>query len=216
MRRLFAEADKDARERKDFRLPAVVPMVLYNGAGKWNCVKSFKEYLRGYELFAPNVIDFKYIMIDINKTDKNELLNMPTLVNLAMFADRKGNPARVLGRLATVLEMSRKLTEDEQVQLRAWVFDVILRKVKGKIDNDAINRIKKAFEWEEESEMTYAIERAIDEIEQRGIRKGERKGERKGQLKVAIAMLDDGMPFETASKYSGIPVSELRQNMESR
>jgi flagellar biosynthesis/type III secretory pathway protein FliH len=119
------------------------------------------------------------------------------------------------------------LTEDEQVQLRAWIFDVILRKARGKIDNDAIKRIKKAFEREEESEMTYAIERAIDEIEQRGIRKGikegikegeikgEVKGERKGQLKVAIAMIDDGLPIETASKYSGIPADEIMQSIKN-
>jgi Ca2+-binding EF-hand superfamily protein len=125
-----------------------------------------------------------------------------------MFADRKGNPARVLGRLAKVLKLSRKLTEDEQVQLRAWIFDVILRKTGGKIDNDAIERIKKAFEREEESEMTYAIERAIDEIEQRGIKEG--------QLKTAMAMIDNGLPPETASKCSGISVSELTRNMENR
>jgi hypothetical protein len=56
--------------------------------------------------------------------------------------------------------------------------------------------------------MTYAIERAIDEIEQRGIKEG--------QLKTAMAMLDDGLPPETASKYSGISVNELKRNMEKR
>jgi hypothetical protein len=72
----------------------------------------------------------------------------------------------------------------------------------------------------EESEMTYAIERAIDRIERRGIRKGkiegERRGERKGQLKVAMAMIDDGLSPETASKCSGIPADEIVQSMKDR
>jgi predicted transposase/invertase (TIGR01784 family) len=212
IRRLFVETEEKARERKEFKLPAVVPVVLYNGADKWSCAKSFKEYLKDYELFVPSVIDFTYIMIDINETDEDELLSVPTLVNLAMFADRKGNPARVLGRLTKVLELSRKLTEDEQVQLRAWIFDVILQKIKNKTNKNTIMDVKKAFERKGESEMTYAIERAIDEIEQRGIRKGELNG----KLKTAMAMIDDGLPIETASKCSGISADKLRQSIEKR
>jgi hypothetical protein len=44
LRRLFAETEEKIRRRKDFRLPAVVPIVLYNGSDKWSCVGSFKEY----------------------------------------------------------------------------------------------------------------------------------------------------------------------------
>jgi predicted transposase/invertase (TIGR01784 family) len=77
--------------------------------------------------------------------------------------------------------------------------------------------------------MTYAIERAIDRLERRGKRRGKiegkiegiregeregiRKGERKGKLEMAMAMLDDGLPLETASKYSGIPADELSRHM---
>jgi predicted transposase/invertase (TIGR01784 family) len=38
MRRLFARTAKKFREKKDFRLPAVVPIVLYNGAREWSCL----------------------------------------------------------------------------------------------------------------------------------------------------------------------------------
>jgi ornithine carbamoyltransferase len=51
---------------------------------------------------------------------------------------------------------------------------------------------------EEAEDMTYALERAIDEIERRGIRKG--------KLETAKAMIANGLSWETAAKYSGIPV----------
>jgi hypothetical protein len=35
-------------------------------------------------------------------------------------------------------------------------------------------------------------------------------------LKTAMAMLEEGLPLETAAKCSGIPEDELRKNMESR
>jgi predicted transposase/invertase (TIGR01784 family) len=100
------------------------------------------------------------------------------------------------------------------LQLGAWVSDVILRKAKGKIDADTARRIGKAFERKEETQMTYAIERAMDELEQRGIREGERKGIRRGKLETAMAMLGDGLPLETASKYTGIPADEIVRSLE--
>jgi predicted transposase/invertase (TIGR01784 family) len=214
LRRLFAETEEKVRARKDFRLPAVVPIVLYNGNDEWSCVKSFKEYLDSHELFVPNVIDFEYILININAPDEAALLEIPTLMNLAMLADRKGDPKRVLLRIGRVLELSSRLTRDERVQLGAWVFDVILRKAKGKLDADTIARIGKAFERKEETQMTYAIERAIDELEQRGIRKGRRAGKLEGKLETAMAMLANGLSLETAAKCSGIPADELRRISE--
>jgi predicted transposase/invertase (TIGR01784 family) len=236
LRRIFNETEEKVRTRKDFRLPAVVPIVLYNGSGKWNCVRSFKEYLARYELFAPNVLDFEYILFDINAPDEAVFLNTPTLMNLAMLADRKGNPERVLHRLRKALEASSRLTRDEQLQLGAWVSDVILRKIKT--DKGTIEQIKNSFERKEATQMTYALEKAIDELERRGTRKGRREGKREGKLEgiregerngirkgklegiregkleAAIAMLSDGLSPETVSKYTGIPADELARHMK--
>jgi predicted transposase YdaD len=80
-------------------------------------------------------------------------------------------------------------------------------------------------ERKEATQMTYALERAIDELERRGTRKGRREGKpegiregkREGKLEgkpeAAMAMLDDGLSIETASKYSGIPADELARHM---
>jgi hypothetical protein len=168
MRRLFAKTAKKVRERKDFRLPAVVPIVLYNGADEWSYVRSFKEYLADYELFGPNLIDFEYIMINVNAPDEASLLNVPTLMNLAMFADRKGDPESILRRLRTAIKLSRQLPEDERSQLKDWILDVLLKKAKAKLSRKETSRIKKLFDNMEDADMTYALEGAIDEIERRG------------------------------------------------
>ncbi|MQL53263.1 Rpn family recombination-promoting nuclease/putative transposase [Desulfofundulus thermobenzoicus] len=39
------------RERKGFRLPAIVPAVLYNGRRSWTACRSFREYQAGHERF---------------------------------------------------------------------------------------------------------------------------------------------------------------------
>jgi predicted transposase/invertase (TIGR01784 family) len=135
------------------------------------------------------------------------LLKVPTLINLAMFVDRKGSAEDVLRRLKKVLAIGKRLTPEEQLQLKDWILDVVLKKAKRKLDKSATDNVRRAFETEEEKDMTYAIERAFDEVE--------RRGRREGKLEAAEAMLKDGVPLETVSRYSGIPVEELKRHIEN-
>ncbi|MDR1440317.1 MAG: Rpn family recombination-promoting nuclease/putative transposase, partial [Clostridiales bacterium] len=128
--RLFYDTDENIRQQKGFRLPAVVPILLYNGADEWSCARSFGEYLSGGGLFAPNAIDFEYIMINVNAPDEPELVNTPTLVNLAMLLDRKGGAESFMRRIKTALSIVRRLTADEQAELRDWITDVTLKKAR--------------------------------------------------------------------------------------
>ena len=43
---------------KEFKLPAIVPIVLYNGEYKWTVEKKFKNVINQSELFGNNIIDF--------------------------------------------------------------------------------------------------------------------------------------------------------------
>jgi hypothetical protein len=143
LRRLFAGADKKARRAKGFRLPAVVPIVLYNGSDKWSCAGSFREYTANSELFGSNILDFSYILLDVNEVNEDEFTKSPTLVNLAMLADRKGDPELVMGRIAKALKLGQRLTEDERVQLFDWIRDMLLRKADPKMAGSVIEAINR-------------------------------------------------------------------------
>ncbi|MDR1299954.1 MAG: Rpn family recombination-promoting nuclease/putative transposase [Oscillospiraceae bacterium] len=209
--RLFYDTEDKIREQKEFRLPAVVPIVLYNGADEWNCVRTFKEYLTEYEMFVPNVIDFEYLMFNVNAPDEDALTNTPTLMNLAMLLDRKGDKESFLRRMKTVRKMSRKLAPDEQTQLKDWIIDVILKKVRGAVGREAVEKIRKSFDEGDENEMTYAIERIIDDA----VRQGEAQVEERVKLETARTMIKDGVSIEKASKYLGIPADELRRRFKA-
>jgi len=46
----------------------ICKLVLYNGEYKWTVEKKFKNVISKSELFGNNIIDFEYILIDINKS----------------------------------------------------------------------------------------------------------------------------------------------------
>jgi len=72
---VLKETDKKEVRRKDFRLPVIIPCVLYNGSNNWTAKKSFKETLFKFEQFGEFVLDFKYILIDIRRYKDEELLD---------------------------------------------------------------------------------------------------------------------------------------------
>jgi len=74
LRRVFENTPENERKRAGFRLPVVIPIVYYNGEEKWTVPHSFKEYLQDSNLFE-DVIDFRYILVDINKLNKEDLIN---------------------------------------------------------------------------------------------------------------------------------------------
>ena len=50
-RDIYNNTPAGERERKGFRLPAIVPAVLYNGRRSWTACRSFREYQAGHERF---------------------------------------------------------------------------------------------------------------------------------------------------------------------
>ena len=74
--------------RKDFRLPPIIPILLYNGRDKWTACRSFKETLAEAELFKEFVVDFKYILIDVNRYDKQTLMDLANLIGTVFLIDQ--------------------------------------------------------------------------------------------------------------------------------
>ena len=75
-------------ERKDYRLPAIVPIIIYNGAGRWTACRNFKETLAEAEQFGEYLVDFKYILIDVNRYNKKVLLELSNIIGTVFLLDQ--------------------------------------------------------------------------------------------------------------------------------
>lgn len=104
---------KEELERKDFRLPVIVPIVLYNGEGNWTASLSYKESLAGYQLFEDYVLDFKYFLLDIKRYTEEELLELANLIGSIFLADQKRRDLRELSNM-----LNRLLKNLEQMSQR--------------------------------------------------------------------------------------------------
>jgi len=85
--RAFDDTPQNKRERADFRLPVVVPILFYNGDDRWVVSQNFKDYLQNSNLFD-EIIDFKYHLVDIKLLERASLLNNHDAISAAIAVDK--------------------------------------------------------------------------------------------------------------------------------
>jgi len=200
---IFQKTDKKERERKNFRLPAVVPMVLYDGNRPWTAAKSFKEYTRNFEFFGDNIIDFKYPVLDLNRVPDSEILPVRTLLDAAFSLtklkfEHKFSIEEVMAWWA---EKTQNLPDDEVSKFFDWmVFSFRIPPEIKKILQETIKNGGRIT-------MKTGFELFADQC----IREGRREGEREKALKIAAGMKAAGMDVDTISKLTDLTIDEILQ-----
>jgi predicted transposase/invertase (TIGR01784 family) len=209
--------EKEQR-RKEFRLPAIIPAVLYNGAGCWTACKSFREYQTGQEKLTAGLADFTYILFDIVRYSEEDLQQASNVISSVFYLEQAPGALELTARLKKLAEVLEGMTPEQFRQIAAWLKNVIGRKTPPPLQEE-INGILQEKDPREVKKVISNVERVLEEMqrqalrkgEQKGERKGKRKGERKGKREVAQALLSDGMDYEKVKKFTGLTDEELKE-----
>ncbi|WP_248926681.1 Rpn family recombination-promoting nuclease/putative transposase [Paenibacillus hamazuiensis] len=99
-----------------FSLPAIVPIVLYNGQRPWSAKRRFRELLAGEETFGPELLDFEYILLDVERYTEEELLSLSNTIGSVFLLDQTADQDLLLERLRKLMNTIRQMPEDVQSQ----------------------------------------------------------------------------------------------------
>jgi predicted transposase/invertase (TIGR01784 family) len=131
-KRIFFNADAKLREQKKYRLPAVIPIVLYNGSDSWTVAKSFREYQEQGDLFGERLINFTPILVDLNSYDDEKLLNEYANLIAVIFAfDKTRDLSKIKETVRKGFKIFSGLSAEEQTDFTDWLKDVFSAKFKG-------------------------------------------------------------------------------------
>jgi len=199
--------DKNFR-RKAFRLPAVVPIVLYNGTKTWTAARSLKDVISSSEVFGENILDFKYIFLDVNKYEKDELYRKDSISSAIFLLDQNINALEFYDRLRDIVIGFNKLTAQEKLQLKQWLVNVNLD------DNNLRNNIENMFNAgkEEVLSMTSNISKGLEKLKEEGVKEGRAEGKAEGKAEALIKLLTKKLheiPETYKDKINKLPEVEI-------
>ena len=194
---------KSDYEKKEFKLPAILPVVIYNGKEKWTAVKTLGEQINKKELLRDYIIDFRYPVIEINDLKKEELYETQTLVSAFFALDQNMNWTEFLTRLIEISQIYKDLGEEKKNILKHWL--------KVAVDTRDYKEIKETievlFDQEEVLKMTSNLSKVLEkEFEEREI-----KGEIKAKEEDALNFLKLGVNEEIVAKGTGLSIKRIME-----
>ena len=200
------------------KLPAVFPIVLYNGEAHWTAPVNLSELIEQTPPLGAFGLDFQYFLIAENRYSQEALLKIRNIVSTLFLAESYYD-VEVLE--IELLNLFSSESDKQAVSLFLnWFKQLAFH---GRLESDDYESLESIYRTEEEVKtmLVTALEREREQIFQNGLREGEQKGKQEGlregeqkgriegRIETAKAMLAKGMEVTLISEITNLPEAQL-------
>ena len=203
-------------------MPGIYPIVLYTGKRKWTAkteLIQMQEKIYGIE----KRLNCSYLLVDINKHTKEELIKERSSIAKAMLMEKIQNKKELMEVLEEVVK--EELTKEE----KEFITDIITNIAREEIGEEKAKELEeKIIEEREERQMVIENlrriiredrEEARQEGRQEGINQGISQGINQAIKQVVKRMLKNKMQDETIKKMTeinDIELEKIKREMQNR
>jgi len=204
--KLLDELKNDEINRKDFRLPAIIPMVLYNGPEGWTAKRNFKEIQSAYQHFGDNLLDFRYVLFDVHRYSDPELREDANVIASVFFLDKRITLKEAVTRLGELADVIKRFpTEDFRWFIR-WVKHSLLSRLPG-TEKEKLSRILSKITPQEVDKLVSNLGLAVEDA----LRDAKTEAKTERSQEIARNMLLDNEPAEKICKFTGLPLERIEE-----
>lgn len=117
---------------KDIKVPAVVPIVLYNGREKWDVSTEFRNIINNEEIFGDYILNFKYDIFDISHDEalkKEKLIKNKNVTSAIFLLDQDMNALEFLERIKVIALYFNSLSEIEVKAIKNWIRNTVVKEL---------------------------------------------------------------------------------------
>ena len=194
-------------KNKEYKLPFVIPIVLYTGKKKWDAkryLEESQETLDGVEIKAGN-----YNLVDINDFTKEELLQEKTLISKMMLLEKSESTEESIEMLEKIIPNTNK----EEKELLKRVISILFGE---KIGEEKTKELIEKIDGGEEKML--ALVDMIRNENKMYINIGRKEGRKEGEIKlkqtcqeIAQKLLKLKMPITQISEITKLPKEEIEK-----
>lgn len=167
----FMDTERVVREREGFRLPAMVPIVFYNGLEKWTAADSLRAYQYSGDVFGDYVLNLKYYLVNLTAIEEEYILSTNTVLDNIMYCDKFRKKLELAVAIRTAYARTKELDSQEQEEFRNWVKYILLSICENK--EVVVEEILRwAGDGEDDMAFKYNIIRAFEEERAEGKAEG--------------------------------------------
>lgn len=211
--------DLNKVKNKDYKLPVIIPILLYTGNLKWDFEPNLKS--KQYDNpFKKDILDFEYYFVNIFNYSIEELLNINSMVSYLLATDK----CKSRKKLLDVLEKLSNIATDNN--RKNSIKRLIIYIYKDLLDDDKRETLFKKIEEGDDVTMKYAWDYVREDIARerqrninKGIKEGINKGRKEGLLEgirkntyeIISRMLENGESIEKIKLYSGYSKEEIEK-----
>ena len=192
-------------EKKPDKLPAVFPLMLYNGDKKWTAPLHIEELI-DKNIPAEYVPNFQYFKIAENEFDREYLEKIKNAVS-ALFYVENLNKNEILENIGIIFSIMDK----EEPELIKNITLFIRNYFAGDETISSAMTERIIDEKEAKQMLAQTIERWKTELISEGVEKGIEKGEYSKSIETAKNMIEDGVSIANISKYTGLSVDDIEK-----
>lgn len=198
----------------DFKLPPVLPIVFYDGAGQWTSPTSLLDRTHMSDAFEKYIPKFEYELVDLNEHSREEIVKYGNALSLILLIDKIRWAEEMELRASIPEGYLDKLSKNIPEPLLPLISDcvkVFLEHIEA--PRGEIERISEKIYARRLNEMFqmvdgYSVKRTREQAKAEG--KAEGKAEnRKETLKIAKSLLED-LDIETIVKKFKLTPDELK------
>ena len=199
LKRLFYDTPKNIRERKDFRLPAVIPIVLYNGKQPWTAAATYREYTNQSDQFQDCVIDYRYLIVDLMRMNGENILETDSPLDNIFYLEKNScDDNDLISAIQRIMKRAPMRSQEDNKQIYTWFIDRLREMVNNPT---ALVEIQEHLSKGDVQQMTYALDRLFDEKYQ--------EARQETLIEVVTNMLKEGVEPRLIERITGVPLEEI-------